>query len=86
MYLLRNFVLLISENLSCDLYYTILCILFQLTTFLEANIGVKGMFMSFGFVCVLFAMVALRWVPETHGKLYRDVVSPKNWKINKTET
>ena len=65
---------------------TNLYISFQLTSFLEANIGVKGMFMIFGFICVLFTMVALKWVPETHGKLYRDVVSPKNWKMKKIET
>ena len=74
-------------NIICKLHiYLFISISFQLTSFLEANIGVKGMFMSFGFVCVLYAMVAIRWVPETHGKLYRDVVSPKDWKITKTET
>ena len=41
---------------------------------MDANIGVKGMFMTFGFVCILFTIIAFKWVPETHGKLYRDAV------------
>lgn len=51
-----------------------------MTGFFEKTIGVHGMFTSFGFICILFAVVAWKWVPETHGKSYRDsVLLKKDW-------
>ena len=52
---------------------------FQLTGLLENTIGVQGMFMSFGFICILFFVVAYKCVPETHGKTYRDSVLVKKY-------
>ena len=52
--------------------------LFQMTSFLEKTIGVHGMFTSFGFICILFAVIAYKLVPETHGKSYRDSVLVKS--------
>jgi hypothetical protein len=54
-------------------------IIFQLTGYIEQAVGVKGMFISFGFVCILYSVVAVRWVPETHGKSYRDSVLLKRY-------
>ena len=45
-----------------------------MTSWVEESIGVHGMFTSFGFVCILFAVFAWKLVPETHGKTYRDSV------------
>ena len=51
----------------------------QLTGLLENTIGVQGMFMSFGFVCILLFVIAYKFVPETHGKTYRDLVLIKKY-------
>ena len=37
------------------------------------------MFMSFGFVCILLFVIAYKFVPETHGKTYRDLVLIKKY-------
>ena len=54
-----------------------------MTSFLEKTIGVHGMFTSFGFICILFAVIAYKLVPETHGKSYRDSVLVKSLLENK---
>jgi len=51
----------------------------QMTSWVEKTIGVHGMFTSFGFICVLLAVLAWKLVPETHGKTYRDSVLLKRW-------
>ena len=52
---------------------------FQMTGWLEKVMGVHGMFMSFGFICILITVIAFKFVPETSGKSYRDSVLLKKY-------
>ena len=41
---------------------------------LEPVVGNPALFFIFGFFCIVYGVLAFFWVPETHGKTYKDVV------------
>lgn len=57
----------------------------QITGLIEKTVGVQGMFISFGLVCILFTVITVRWVPETQGKSYKAAVLNKDSLLNLTE-
>jgi len=63
-----------AGGIASAMFFLSALISLQMTSFLEKTIGVHGMFTSFGFICILFAVIAYKLVPETHGKSYRDSV------------
>jgi len=67
-----------AGGIASAMFFLSALISLQMTSFLEKTIGVHGMFTSFGFICILFAVIAYKLVPETHGKSYRDSVLVKS--------